>query len=70
MNSMTNSKTSIAELIGETPEMMRACGDVLRAEFMLKSWLEFPEETHASRFIVTNILDCRELLESSRNHVQ
>jgi hypothetical protein len=35
---------TIAEMIGETPEMMRACGEVMQAEFTLKLWTERQEK--------------------------
>jgi hypothetical protein len=35
---------TIAEMIGETPEMMRACGEVMQAEFKLKLWTERQEK--------------------------
>jgi hypothetical protein len=31
-------------MIGETPEMMRACGEVMQAEFKLKLWTERQEK--------------------------
>jgi hypothetical protein len=34
------SQMTIAEMIGETPEMMLACGEVLKAEFTLNKWIE------------------------------
>jgi hypothetical protein len=60
---------TIAEMIGETPEMMRACGMVLAAEWELARWEEAHEGVKYQGFFRDGIEDARNNLEDARYDV-
>jgi hypothetical protein len=60
------SKLTVAQLIGETPEMLRACGEVIKYEHLAHY---YAEKAFGDIRFDANSNYCRSMLESARENV-